>query len=215
MTGCAPSYVRINVRESSGCACSCGLGLGACLADDMGLGKTVQVLGLLLRDRRELKKAAKPPSLLVVPASLIGNWQAEIARFAPSLRVRVAHASVAPPEDVKLALSRAAGEIDLGHHQLRRRSAARLARRARLALSDPGRGASHQEPRRAPDARSQGAEGERAHRAHGHTDRKSPRRSVVAVRLSEPRAVGQRQGLQPADEAPRQRVLAVTRRCAS
>ncbi|HKO50770.1 MAG TPA: DEAD/DEAH box helicase [Polyangiaceae bacterium] len=90
-----------------------GLGLGACLADDMGLGKTVQVLGLLLRDRREAKKATRRPSLLVVPASLIGNWQAEIARFAPTLGVRVAHASVTPPEEVKLALGRAPTEIDL------------------------------------------------------------------------------------------------------
>jgi len=90
-----------------------GLGLGACLADDMGLGKTVQVLGLLLRDRREARKATKRPSLLVVPASLIGNWQAEIARFAPTLAVRVAHASVAPPEAVKLALGHEANAIDL------------------------------------------------------------------------------------------------------
>jgi non-specific serine/threonine protein kinase len=87
-----------------------GLGLGACLADDMGLGKTVQVLGLLLRERREMTKA---PSLLIVPASLIGNWQAEIARFAPALVVRVAHASVSPPAAVRRELEQAAGEIDL------------------------------------------------------------------------------------------------------
>jgi non-specific serine/threonine protein kinase len=90
-----------------------GLGLGACLADDMGLGKTVQVLGLLLRDRREAKNATKRPSLLVVPASLIGNWQAEIARFAPTLAVRVAHASVTPPEAVKVELGDDSGAIDL------------------------------------------------------------------------------------------------------
>jgi non-specific serine/threonine protein kinase len=90
-----------------------GLGLGACLADDMGLGKTVQVLALLLRDRREAKQATKRPSLLVVPASLIGNWQAEIARFAPTLGVRVAHASLSAPEDVKRALGQEPGEIDL------------------------------------------------------------------------------------------------------
>ncbi len=74
------------------------LGLGACLADDMGLGKTIQVLGLLLhlqRDRPEDSgnSVRGKPSLLVVPASLIANWQTEIARFAPSLRVRVAHPS--------------------------------------------------------------------------------------------------------------------------
>jgi len=66
-------------------------GLGACLADDMGLGKTIQVLAALLRKQADLPDA--PPSLLVVPASLIGNWQREAHNFAPSLRVCIAHRS--------------------------------------------------------------------------------------------------------------------------
>jgi hypothetical protein len=57
--------------------------LGGCLADDMGLGKTVQVLALLER-RRE---AAAGPSLVVVPRSLVFNWQQEAARFTPQMRV--------------------------------------------------------------------------------------------------------------------------------
>jgi non-specific serine/threonine protein kinase len=70
------------------------LGLGACLADDMGLGKTLQVLALLLW--RQAHGGKGPPALLVVPASLLGNWQAEAARFAPSLRLLVAHPSEQP-----------------------------------------------------------------------------------------------------------------------
>ncbi len=70
------------------------LGLGACLADDMGLGKTVQVIGLLLHLKAEAARQEGPlPSLLVVPASLIANWKAELERFGPSLRVLIAHPS--------------------------------------------------------------------------------------------------------------------------
>lgn len=69
------------------------LGVGSCLADDMGLGKTIQVLAVLLRHKQKGSKKLAGPSLLVVPASLIGNWKAEAARFAPGLRLRVAHSS--------------------------------------------------------------------------------------------------------------------------
>ena len=72
------------------------LGLGACLADDMGLGKTVQVIALLCLRRAETAGAA--PSIIIVPASLIGNWLAEFARFAPHLRVLAAHPSSASRE---------------------------------------------------------------------------------------------------------------------
>ncbi|MGW0363514.1 DEAD/DEAH box helicase [Streptomyces sp. NPDC002990] len=61
------------------------LGLGGCLADDMGLGKTVTLIALHLhRDRPE-------PTLVVCPASLLGNWQREIEKFAPGTPVRRFH----------------------------------------------------------------------------------------------------------------------------
>lgn len=64
------------------------LGFGACLADDMGLGKTVQVLAYLerLRSRNENARV-----LLVVPASLLGNWEREAQRFAPEMDYLVLH----------------------------------------------------------------------------------------------------------------------------
>jgi SNF2 family DNA or RNA helicase len=67
------------------------LGLGACLADDMGLGKTIQVLALSLCLRHEASTPQQAPSLLVIPASLLGNWRSEAARFAPSLRLMFLH----------------------------------------------------------------------------------------------------------------------------
>ena len=76
------------------------LGLGACLADDMGLGKTIQVLSLLLV-LKESANGKRKPSLLVAPASLLANWTAEIARFAPSLRACVVHPSTMSAEDLK------------------------------------------------------------------------------------------------------------------
>ncbi len=62
------------------------LGLGACLADDMGLGKTIQFLAYLLERRRSHPKDHRP-ALLVCPTSVLGNWEREIARFAPSLSI--------------------------------------------------------------------------------------------------------------------------------
>lgn len=65
------------------------LGLGGCLADDMGLGKTVTVIALHLHRRTD--PSAAGPTLVVCPASLMGNWQREIERFAPGTPVRRFH----------------------------------------------------------------------------------------------------------------------------
>jgi superfamily II DNA or RNA helicase len=68
------------------------LGLGACLADDMGLGKTPQTLALLLAEREGRRSRKRlSPTLLICPVSVVGNWQREAERFAPSLRVLVHH----------------------------------------------------------------------------------------------------------------------------
>lgn len=73
-------------------------GMGGCLADDMGLGKTIQTLAVLLHDAEMQKHQQKTPatngmvqmgrtSLLVVPTSLLFNWQREVERFAPQLSI--------------------------------------------------------------------------------------------------------------------------------
>ncbi|MDR0697069.1 MAG: DEAD/DEAH box helicase, partial [Christensenellaceae bacterium] len=62
------------------------LGFGALLADDMGLGKTIQVLAYLDKLRADNYK-----TLLIVPASLIVNWNKEASKFAPLLRVSTLH----------------------------------------------------------------------------------------------------------------------------
>jgi superfamily II DNA or RNA helicase len=89
------------------------LGLGACLADDMGLGKTIQVLSLLLVQRRAAGAARLPPCLLVAPASLLANWAAEIEKFAPSLAARIVHPSAMTTEEMRQFSAEQAGELDL------------------------------------------------------------------------------------------------------
>ncbi len=85
-----------------------GLGLGACLADDMGLGKTIQVLSLLLALKQDRRRGVKP-SLLVLPASLLANWKAEIERFAPMLQTAFVHPSETDPATLA-GLAAKAGE---------------------------------------------------------------------------------------------------------
>lgn len=67
-------------------------GFGSLVADDMGLGKTVQVIAYLLKLKSE-NKLKNHPALVVVPTSLLTNWQKEIDKFAPDLNVHIYHGS--------------------------------------------------------------------------------------------------------------------------
>lgn len=81
-----PSGLKVTLRpyQEDGFKWLCrldALGAGACLADDMGLGKTVQAITFFR------KIAAEGPILVVAPTSVCANWQSEIKKFAPSLKV--------------------------------------------------------------------------------------------------------------------------------
>ena len=94
------------------------LKLGGCLADDMGLGKTMQLLALLLLVKYHSSQTQKYPHLLVLPASLLGNWQTEIERFAPDLKILIAHASANNGDNLKKISFEQLAKYDLGHHNL-------------------------------------------------------------------------------------------------
>ena len=91
------------------------LQFGACLADDMGLGKTIQVLALLHVIRSDSKKSKKSnmASLLVVPASLISNWENEIRRFAPAIKFHIAHPSAGSGKNGELEGNNRSRAFDL------------------------------------------------------------------------------------------------------
>ena len=94
---CAGFRGQLRPYQETGCRwlwLLSNLGLGACLADDMGLGKTVQIISLLLAMKeRGATKSGPTTSLLVLPASLLANWKAELQRFAPSLKAVYIHPS--------------------------------------------------------------------------------------------------------------------------
>ncbi|UKP00038.1 DEAD/DEAH box helicase [Nostoc sp. UHCC 0870] len=79
------------------------LGLNGCLADDMGLGKSVQVIARLVQEKDSQNSPL--PTLLIAPTSVVGNWQREIAKFAPHLKTMVHHGSdrLQNPTDFKAA----------------------------------------------------------------------------------------------------------------
>ncbi|MCC3356174.1 DEAD/DEAH box helicase [Bacillus sp. REN16] len=64
-------------------------GFGACLADDMGLGKTIQMIAYFLA----VKENDAKPALIICPTSVLGNWQKELEKFGPDLRVHLHYGS--------------------------------------------------------------------------------------------------------------------------
>lgn len=126
--------------------------LGGILADEMGLGKTLQALAVLAADQGA---AAKAPSLVVAPASLLENWRREAARFAPSLRVFVHHAAQ--------RLSRA---VDFASHDVIITSYGTLARDQELFTTVPFAVLIADEAQHIKNRRSQNAAALRAIRAN-------------------------------------------------
>lgn len=84
------------------------LGFGVCLADDMGLGKTIQIIATLLH-HAENDEWGDMPALLACPTSVLGNWERELRRFAPSLNV-IRHHGRLRETDIKALLKQAKGK---------------------------------------------------------------------------------------------------------
>ncbi|GAA3151516.1 DEAD/DEAH box helicase [Streptomyces rameus] len=117
--GLAATLRDYQLRGLDWLARTTSFGLGCCLADDMGLGKTVTLIALHLHRRTD--PSAAGPALVVCPASLLGNWQREIERFAPGVPVRRFHG---PGRDLD---SVADGEFVLTTYGTMRLDAGRLA----------------------------------------------------------------------------------------
>ncbi|MBM7787067.1 DEAD/DEAH box helicase [Tenggerimyces flavus] len=74
------------------------LGLGGCLADDMGLGKTLQLIALHLHLHNE--RPDRGPTLVICPTTLLGTWQRELAKFAPTVPTRRFHSGSRSLDDL-------------------------------------------------------------------------------------------------------------------
>ncbi|WP_426451079.1 DEAD/DEAH box helicase [Paenibacillus sp. S-38] len=87
-------------------------GLGSCLADDMGLGKTLQFIAYLLASREQAADDGRQlaPAMLICPTSVLGNWQKELERFAPTLKV---HLHYGPSRHQGDAFAEAVSGVDL------------------------------------------------------------------------------------------------------
>lgn len=98
-------------------------GLGACLADDMGLGKTCEMIALLLHERTQ--RRGTKPALVICPTSVVSNWERELARFAPNLRVHIHHG--AERKKTELAKQATQADVVLSSYALLHRDVEQLA----------------------------------------------------------------------------------------
>ena len=78
-------------------------GFGACLADDMGLGKTIQMIAYFLHVQEHEK--VEKPALIICPTSVLGNWQKELEKFSPSLRIHLHYGSNRAKDEENFAKS--------------------------------------------------------------------------------------------------------------
>ena len=167
-----------------------GLGLGACLADDMGLGKTIQVLALLLAQRRG-------PSLLVAPASLLANWVAEVEKFAPDLKAAIVHPSAMTAEQIGEFTPARAAELDLAITSygslLRIKALSEI--EWRYAILDEAQAIKNPNAKQTRAAKALKAHG--AHRADRHAGREPSGRSVVDLRFHQSGTAGIGEAVQP------------------
>ena len=161
------------------------LGVGGILADDMGLGKTVQAIAMLASEREEVGPGVLGPTLVVCPMSVVKQWGAEVARFAPSLRVHSHHGSL---RLAGAALAEAALAVGRRHHLVRHRHPRRrLPRRDPLGPAAARRGAGRQEPEHEAGARAPPAARTAAAGDDRHADREPPQRAVGADGHRQPR----------------------------
>ncbi|PDW03241.1 hypothetical protein CJ255_09935 [Candidatus Viridilinea mediisalina] len=131
-------------------------GLGACLADDMGLGKSIQAIALLLHERATAPKGG--PSLIVCPTSVTGNWQRELTRFSPTLRVLV-HQGTERARGDQVATAAARQDVVITSYKLLARDREALtAINWRLAILDEAQNIKNSDTRQAQAARALRAE---------------------------------------------------------
>ena len=163
--------------------------LGGCLADDMGLGKTVQLLALLLAQRRSNTQPI--PSLVVVPKSLLFNWQQECERFTPELRVlEYTGLERAPLRDKFNEY-----DIILTTYGTLRRDILVL-QRVSIRLCRAGRSANDQKRRLAGGQGVAAVARQSSRRPERHADRKPSGRFVVDFRVPQSGHAGPQLGLQ-------------------